>query len=120
MKKSWHIGLLLAAGLVVIYLLYKGVPQKVLSQIGDDELNPSSPAEGQANTSVVNTTPGVNQTYNVPNPPQAAPPSSDAEYLTSAQVELQLQPQTGVQLENIQSVGADFSEFVPTSQLLEG
>lgn len=121
MKKFWHIGLLLSAGVLVIILLQRsGYGLKVSAAVGDNESDPQPPAEGVVNASVVNTSPGVNQTYNIPNPPMAGEVSSDASYLTPAQLEASLSTQSNSVVQNILSVGADYSEFVPTSEALQG
>ena len=115
-----HFGILIASGILIIFLLKRGIPQTVLTAVGDEFPTPGNPSEGLANTTVQNQEPGVNQTYNLPNTPTAQQPSSDAQYLTPDQLDATLAPQVPQQVNNILSVGADYAEFVPTSQAQEG
>ena len=116
-----HFGILIASGILIIVLLKRGVPQAILTATGDQFApDDSMPSEGLANTTAINQVPGVNQTYNLPNAPTVQQPSADATYLTPDQVEATLAPQASQQVNNILSVGADYAEFVPTSQTLEG
>lgn len=121
MNKQWHVGLLIAAGILAIYLLHRGIPQKFFAATGDGE--PSSapnPPGGLANATVQNEVPGANQTYNLPNTPDAQPAGSSAEYLAPGQVELVLAPAAQSSLQNTFSVGADYAEFIPAPNSLQG
>lgn len=102
-----------AAGIFAIYLWKAGIPGKISAAIGDNEQDETSPIPAAPATDVVNEVPGANQTYNLPNQPVVTQPASDADYLSQDQVNAALAPQAQSTIQNVLSVGADYSEFVP-------
>jgi hypothetical protein len=116
----WQFVFLTLSGVFAIYLYNAGIPGNVSAALGDAEGDEVPPATTTAIDPVVNTTPGVNQTYNIPNQPTVQQPSSDADYLSADQVNAQLAPQADSVVQNVLSVGAQYSEFVPANESLEG
>jgi len=110
-----HFVLLIVSGVLIIILLKRGIPGFAAEIAGDSEKDETTPGPGYS-AEVVNETPGVNQTYNLPNPPTVNEPDANADYLSPVQLEAALAPQAESTVQNVLSVGADYSEFVPASQ----